>query len=101
MAAENNLDLSSLNNLSAEERAFALKILEEYATNDGTSKLLDDLRYADYQEIPVDIITFIKDSNYLGNAWHTSDGKCKLFPYWEKRLKELLERKRWIIIIIF
>jgi hypothetical protein len=89
MAAENNLDLSSLNNLSAEERAFALKILEEYATNDGTSKLLDDLRYADYQEIPVDIITFIKDSNYLGNAWHTSDGKCKLFPYWEKRLKEL------------
>lgn len=89
MAAENNLDLSSLNSLSAEERALALKILEEYATNDGTSKLLDDLRYADYQEIPVDIITFIKDSNYLGNAWHTSDGKCKLFPYWEKRLKEL------------
>ena len=89
MGTENNLNLSALENLSPEERAFALKILEEYATNDGTSKLLDDLKYADYEEIPVDIITFIKDSNYLGNAWHTSDGKCKLFPYWEKRLKEL------------
>ena len=89
MVAENNLNLTALDGLSPEERAFALKVLEEYATNDGASKLLNDLKFADYSEIPVDIITFIKNPNYLGNAWHTSDGKCKLFPYWEKRLREL------------
>lgn len=89
MVANNNLDLSALNNLSPEERQYALKVLEDYANNDGSSKLLEDLKYADYKEIPVDIITFIKDRRYLGNAWHLSDGKCKLFPFWENKLKEL------------
>ena len=45
--------------------------------------------YADYKEIPTDIVTFIKDPQYLGKAWHLPDGKCKLFPFWENKLKEL------------
>ena len=45
--------------------------------------------YADYKEIPTDIVTFIKDTQYLGKAWHLPDGKCKLFPFWENKLKEL------------
>lgn len=89
MVANNNLDLSALNNLSDEERAYALKILEDYAKNDGVSKLFNDLKYADYKETPVDIVTFIKDDKYLGRAWHLSDGKCKLFPFWENKLQEL------------
>lgn len=87
MVAENNLNLSALDNLSPEERAYAIRILEQYA--EGNSQPLDDLRYADYKEIPVDIVTFIKDPQYLGKAWHLSDGKCKLFPFWENKLKEL------------
>lgn len=77
-----------LNLLSDKEREIALKILSELQT-DGKSKLYDDIKYAEYKEIPVDIITFIKDDRYLGKAWHLPDGRCKLFPYWEKRLKEL------------
>lgn len=77
-----------LNNLSEQEREQVLKILSEYQTK-GTSDRLNQIKYQDYKEIPVDIITFIKDRQYLGNAWHDSKGKCKLYPYWEKRLKEL------------
>ena len=55
----NNLpDLSALNNLSPEERALALEILKEYS-QDGQSAILEDLKYSDYEEIPVDIITFL------------------------------------------
>lgn len=87
MVAKNNLDLSALDNLSQEERDYALQILQDYAQ--GSAKLFDELKYADYKEAPVDIVTFIKDNNYLGRAWHLSDGKCKLFPFWEKKLQEL------------
>lgn len=87
MSVDNIMDLSALNSLSPDEREYALKVLGQYA--EGSSKLLDDLRYADYKEIPADIVTFIKDYQYLGRAWHLADGKCKLFPYWENKLQEL------------
>ncbi len=74
-------------NLSPQEKEIALQILKEVSA--GNSDTLEKLKYAEYKEIPVDIITFVKDRNYLGNAWHLGDGKCKLFPYWEKKLKEL------------
>lgn len=87
MVANNNLNLSALDALSPEEREYALKVLAEYAQ--GSAKLFDELKYADYKEVPVDIVTFIKDNRYLGRAWHLSDGKCKLFPFWENKLQEL------------
>ena len=83
-----NLQNSALESLSEEEKKVVAQILSQISTN-GKSQLLDDIRYSDYKEIPVDIITFIKDNRYLGKAWHTSDGRCKLFPYWEKKLKEI------------
>lgn len=87
MVAKNNLDLSALDALNPQEKEFALKVLSEYAN--GSAELLNNLKYADYKEVPVDIITFIKDNRYLGKAWHLSDGKCKLFPFWENKLQEL------------
>ena len=83
-----NLQNSALESLSEEEKKVVAQILSQISTN-GKSQLLDDIRYSDYKEIPVDIITFIKDNRYLGKAWHTSDGRCKLFPYWENKLKEI------------
>lgn len=82
------LGAEKLKALSPQEREYALKILEELQTT-GNSKLFEDLVYADYKEIPTDIVTFIKDPQYLGKAWHLPDGKCKLFPFWENKLKEL------------
>lgn len=83
-----NVATEELKNLSPQEREYTLKILEELQKN-GNSKLYEELVYADYKEIPTDIVTFIKDNQYLGKAWHLPDGKCKLFPYWENKLKEL------------
>ena len=83
-----NLNFEELNNLTDEERKAALKILQEYSQQ-GKSKTYNDIILADYNEVPVDIVTFIKDNRYMGNAWHTPDGKCKLYPYWEDKLKEM------------
>lgn len=79
---------NELENLSEEEREIALQILDQYA-EEGKSKLLDDIIEYDYKEQPVDIITFVKDPQYLGNAWHLPNGEFKLFPYWEKTLKKI------------
>lgn len=90
----NNLpDLSALNNLSPEERALALEILKEYS-QDGQSAILEDLKYSDYEEIPVDIITFITEEQYLGRGlWikdeFTGERKCTVFPYWIEVLKDI------------
>ena len=90
----NNLpDLSALNSLSPEERALALEILKEYS-QDGQSALLHDLQYSDYEEIPVDIMTFITEERYLGRGlWivdeFTGERKCTVFPYWIEKLKEI------------
>lgn len=81
-------ELDELKGLSDKEKELALKILLDYQ-NSGESKILEELKNQDFKEQPVDIITFIKDRQYLGDAWHAPGGKCKLFPYWEEKLKEL------------
>lgn len=84
-----NLNISDeLKNLSEEERKYALDILGEISKK-GSSKKFDDLRYADYEEIPVDIYTFLHDPNYLGKGLINEEGKYTVFPYWEKKLKEV------------
>lgn len=86
-----NIDISKfkqLDGLSEQEKKIALQILSQYA-NSGQSKLFEDLKYADFEEIPVDIETFITDDRYLGRAWKDAGGKLKLYPFWMERLKEL------------
>jgi hypothetical protein len=89
----NNVDLSKLNSLSPEERELALQILKEYAL-EGTSNLLEDLKYSDFEEIPVDIMTFISEEQYLGRGLYivdeyTGERKCTVFPYWLDKLQEI------------
>lgn len=78
----------NLSNLTKEERELALSILKEYSDT-GSSNSLNNLLLEDWKEIPVDILTFIKDDNYLGKAWKDPEGNCKLFPYWEGVLTKL------------
>ena len=88
MAAENNLNLSTLDALSPIEKEYALKILQELASK-GSSEDYDNLKYAEYKEVPVDIETFLTDDRYLGQAWKDATGKLKLYDFWLDRLKEL------------
>ena len=69
-----------------EEKKVAIDILKQVAAN-GNSELLDVLKYSDFDEIPVDIETFLHDKKYLGNALYDKDGRFTLFPYWEEKLK--------------
>ena len=78
----------TFNNLSEEEKKVALEILKQYS-QEGKSSLLDDLKYADFEEIPVDIHTFLHDKKYLGNALYDQDGRFTLFPYWEEKLQDV------------
>ena len=89
----NEINLDQLNNLSPEERALALEILKEYS-QEGYSTLLEELKYSDFEEIPVDIMTFISEEKYLGRGLYsvdefTGERKCTVFPYWLEKLKEI------------
>ena len=77
-----------LKGLPEEERKVALEILKQYS-KDGKSELYESLKYADYDEIPVDIHTFLHDKKYLGAALYDPDGRFTLFPYWETKLEEI------------
>lgn len=67
MLDDKNLNLDVLNGLSDEEKAIALEILKELSTS-GTSDKLNELKYSDFAEIPVDIDTFLDDDLYLGKG---------------------------------
>lgn len=76
-----------LKGLNEEEKKYVLSVLT--SMNNGDSRSYTDLMYEDYDEIPVDIETFVTDDNYMGQAWKDSEGNLKLYPYWMDKLKEL------------
>jgi len=82
------LNTEALDALSPAEREVALKILKEMSES-GKSKLYEDLLYADYAEIPVDVETFLRDPKYLGNGLVNDEGKFTVFPYWVEKLHEI------------
>lgn len=81
-------NFKELENLSKDEREAVLQILKEISV-DGSSKLYNDLLYNDYEEVPVDIETFLKDPNYLGKGLVNDEGKFTVFPYWVETLKKI------------
>ena len=81
-------DLDALNNLSDEERKIALQILEQFS-KEGSSNIYNNLIYEDYDEIPVDIETFLHDPRYLGKGLTNEEGKFTVFPYWVNILKKI------------
>lgn len=77
-----------LKSLSPEQLELALKMLNEYSVT-GESETYSDVITSDYDEVPVDIHTFLHDRQYLGNALYDQDGRFTVFPYWEKKLEEI------------
>ena len=87
------LGLNVLDGLSEEEKQLALTVLKQISAT-GTSEILEDLKYSDFEEIPVDIDTFLDDDEYLGRSmWmvdeFTGERKCTLFPYWRETLHKI------------
>lgn len=86
--ANSLIDNNLFENLNDEEKKYVLDILQEYEKT-GASEIFNRLIYDDYEEIPVDIATFITDDRYLGQAWKDAEGNLKLYPFWMEKLKEL------------
>lgn len=87
MANTNQLDSELLSELTEEERSLVLKTLSDLSK--GNSKGYEELIYEDYDEIPVDVETFLYDKNYLGNGLINAEGKFTVFPYWVETLKKI------------
>ena len=83
----NSNNLLHLEGLTESERRYALQILSELSKNN--SQKYDELKYADYDEIPVDIDTFLTDPDYLGKGLINDEGKFTVFPYWVDVLKKV------------
>lgn len=70
--SNDNNKLNFITSLTTDEQEKVKEILNEINTK-GKSDTLDDLYYDDYEEIPVDINTFLDNPLYLGN--YTNNGK--------------------------
>lgn len=81
------IDKSLLDGLSEQEKKVLLDTLSKLSEGDNT--LLNELTYADFAEIPVDVETFLHDKRYLGNGLIDSENRFTVFPYWEEMLKKL------------
>lgn len=86
------MDLSDLNPeiieaLTPGEKEAIHKIFEEIQTT-GSSSLYDDMLNEDYEEIPVDIDTFIENDEYIGKI--TQQGTT-IYPYWRKMLRQIFD----------
>lgn len=77
-----------LNNLSEKERKEVLKILDQISTT-GKSETYNKLLYKDYDEIPVDIETFLREEKYLGKGLTNEEGRFTVYKYWVELLKEI------------
>ncbi len=79
---ENDTDLKTLTQLSESEINELKSIMGDLIQN-GSSEKLDNLYYDDYEEIPVDIWTFLSNEQYLGK--YTNYGK-DIYETWKKEL---------------
>ena len=80
MTSENFELLSSLN----ETEIKAIQEVMSQMSDNGSSDKLKEIYYEDYEEIPVDIETFLFDDRYLGR--YTNYGK-NFFNTWTEELK--------------
>lgn len=87
--------MDQIDSMNDEEYNVFLELLFEAA--EGSSKLHDDLVMEDYDELPVDISTFITDPEYLGASTGNGDN---IYPYWKSTLTKLFTDSSVVEIIL-
>ena len=81
-------EFPELAQLSEAERKVALAILNEFS-HTGSSDTFNELLVSDYDEVPVDIDTFLHDPKYLGRGLINEEGAFTVYPYWVDTLKKI------------
>ena len=82
--------------LKPEELELFLKMLDE--DEDGKSPTLQYLYEMDYEEIPVDIDTFVEHDDYLGLIFDNGKG---IYPFWRDVLRQIFDPQKGYQEIIF
>ena len=82
-----SLTRKELERYDEEEQKILLQIIQEISDS-GESQTLKDIWYADYEEIPVDIDTFLDDPYYIGESGKT------IYPAWREELRNMFDPKR-------
>lgn len=77
-----------LSNLNEKEKESVLCILKEVSEK-GISNTYQNILNSDYEEIPVNIETFLHEPQYLGKGLINTEGKYTVYPYWEEVLKKI------------
>ena len=77
----------TLDNLTELEKKEVFRILKHLSSGDKSS--YTSLLLEDYEEIPVDIDTFLHDPKYLGAGLVSEEGKFTVYPYWVDTLKKI------------
>ena len=80
--------MSKFDNLTEQEKKEVLKILHQISDK-GVSQTYNALLYSDYEEIPVDIETFLREPKFLGKGLIDDEGRFTVFPYWVELLKKI------------
>lgn len=75
--------------LSPLEKAQVMKILKDIQNgkNDTYQDLIKDI----WEEVPVDIDTFIDDEKYMRNYFYPDGKSCIVYPRWRTELKEIFK----------
>lgn len=82
MSSNNSLDkvVSQVDHLTPEELLYLKQAMDN-------PELVNALWASDYEEIPVDIETFITDKRYLGSSFTDDEGKSLLYKFWRDELE--------------
>lgn len=83
------VDISDLQKALSSEEMEAVKAILSEISSTGESPTLDGLWQADYEEVPVDIYTFLTDRRYLGDSFVSEDGTLLIYKFWVDVLKVL------------
>ena len=99
MDSQNLMGLSEelVRSLSPAEKQAVLQILQELGDS-GVSQSYMDILKEDYDEIPVDIDTFIENDEFIGIV--TQQGST-IYPYWRQRLRDIFSPENDFNEIIF
>lgn len=79
------MDLSILKTLTPEQKEVVTKILKD-TLEKNKSEELNELLATDYEQIPVDIDTFMTDGQYMGK--YTNFGRNLKYRKWPETLRD-------------
>lgn len=75
------------NSLTEDEKKVVTEVVKEMAAGKDVSSSVEQLYYADYNEIPVSFKQFLSDDNYLGKS--TRNGEF-VYPFWRRECDKIV-----------